>query len=368
MAKAVRKQNSKVAAAAVPKPPASASPKKSGTSTSTSAKGKLKPKSEAPVKAAVKSKSTKAPVSVKKAVAGKAEVSKAKKVQSPAKAATSPKKALAKAKAAPEVKEVEAPKPLKKAFVPQKPVHKILITQPKPDTDKSPYFELARKYKIDLEFFPFIRVEGVSGRDFRRQRVDISEFTAIIFTSRSAVDHFFRILDEMKVRVSQEMKYCCITEAVALYLQKFILYRKRKVFFSADGSTQGLLDVIGKHKNEKYIVPSSESGKNELIHYLTKHAIPFSEVTLFHTVSNDIATVMKQFMYDMIVFFSPFSVQTLLEHSPKFKQNGTIFGAFGPTTSKAVEDLGFRLDVKAPAPNAPSMVTALEQFLDALKK
>ena len=255
-----------------------------------------------------------------------------------------------------------------KSFVPDKPINKILITQPKPDTDKSPYFELARKYKLDLEFFPFIRVEGVSGRDFRRQKVDISDYTAIIFTSRSAVDHFFRILDEMKVRVSQEMKYCCITEAVALYLQKFILYRKRKVFFSADGSTQGLLDVIGKHKNERYVVPSSESGKNEINLFLIKHSIPFAEVTLFHTVSNDIASVMKKFMYDMIVFFSPFSVQTLLEHTPKFDQNGTIIGAFGPTTSKAVEELGFRLDVKAPAPNAPSMVTALEHFLEELKK
>ncbi len=206
-------------------------------------------------------------------------------------------------------------------------------------------------------------MEGVTGRDFRRQRVDISEYTAIIFTSRSAVDHFFRIMEEMKVKVSQEMKYCCITEAVALYLQKFILYRKRKVFFSADGSVQGLLDVIGKHKAEKYVLPTSDSGKNEIHTYLTKHNIPFAEVTLYHTVSNDIELIMKKDEYDMIVFFSPFSVQTLFAHDPKFKQNGTLIGAFGPTTSKAVEDSGLRLDVKAPAPNAPSMVTALEQYL-----
>ncbi|MEO6831398.1 MAG: uroporphyrinogen-III synthase [Chitinophagaceae bacterium] len=249
-----------------------------------------------------------------------------------------------------------------------KAVSRILITQPRPDSDRSPYFELAKKYNIDLDFFPFIRVEGVTGRDFRRQRVNVPNHTAIVFTSRSAVDHFFRILDEMKVRVSQEMKYCCITEAVALYLQKFILYRKRKVFFSADGSVQGLLDVIGKHKNEKYVVPTSETGKNEIGAYMTKHSIAFSEATLYRTISNDIDSVMKKFMYDMVVFFSPFSVQTLQEHTPTFKQNGTVFGAFGPITSKAIEDLGFRLDVKAPAPNAPSMVTALEQFLEAFKK
>lgn len=250
------------------------------------------------------------------------------------------------------------------ARVPVKKISRILITQPKPDTDKSPYFELARKFNLELEFHPFIRVEGVSGRDFRRQRVDIAEYSAIIFTSRSAVDHFFRILEEMKVKVSQEMKYCCITEAVALYLQKFILYRKRKVFFSADGSVQGLLDVIGKHKAEKYVLPTSDSGKNEIHSYLTKHSIPFAEVTLYHTVSNDITTVMKKHEYDMIVFFSPFSVQALFAQHPKFKQNGTLIGAFGPTTSKAVEDSGLTLDVKAPAPNAPSMVTALERYLE----
>jgi len=255
-----------------------------------------------------------------------------------------------------------------KAPAPIKQVNRILITQPKPDTDKSPYYELARKYNLHLEFHPFIRVEGVSGRDFRRQRVDITEYTAIIFTSRSAVDHFFRICEEMKVKVSQEMKYCCITEAVALYLQKFILYRKRKVFFSPDGSTQGLLDVIGKHKAEKYVLPTSDSGKNEIHSYLTKMNIPFAECTLYHTVSNDIGPVMKKDEFDMIVFFSPFSVQTLFSYDQEYNQNGTLIGAFGPTTAKAVEDSGLRLDVKAPAPNAPSMVAALERYLEVSNK
>ena len=164
------------------------------------------------------------------------------------------------------------------------------------------------------------------------------------------------------------MKYFCITEAVALYLQKFILYRKRKVFYSADGSTEGLLEVIAKHKtNEKFILPTSDNGKNDVNQFLTKNNIAFAEATLYRTVSNDIAPVMKD-GYDMIVFFSPFSVQTLFEHDPAFQQNGTLIGAFGPTTSKAIEESGLRLDVKAPAPNAPSMVSALENYLQDLKK
>lgn len=244
----------------------------------------------------------------------------------------------------------------------------ILITQPRPDTDKSPYFDLARKFNLKLEFHPFIRVEGLSGKEFRKQRVDINEYTAIIFTSRNAVDHFFRICEELKVKVSQEMKYFCITEAVALYLQKFILYRKRKVFFSADGSTEGLLEVIGKHKNnEKFILPTADNGKTDINQFLTKNKIEFAEATLYRTVSNDIAPVMQE-NFDLIVFFSPFSVQTLFEHDPAFKQNGMLIGAFGPSTSKAVEESGLRLDIKAPAPNAPSMVSALEKFLEENQK
>jgi len=244
----------------------------------------------------------------------------------------------------------------------------ILITQPRPESERSPYFDLAKKYDLKLDFHPFIRVEGLSGKEFRKQKVDINDYTAIIFNSRNAVDHFFRICEESKFKISQEMKYFCITEAVALYLQKFILYRKRKVFFSADGSTDGLLDVIGKHKsNEKFILPTSDNGKNDINQYLTKNNAAFAEVTLYRTISNDIASIMKA-CYDMILFFSPFSVHTLFENNPKFKQNGTLIGAFGPTTSKAVEESGLRLDVKAPAPNSPSMVAALENFLKEKKK
>ena len=244
----------------------------------------------------------------------------------------------------------------------------ILITQPRPETEKSPYFDLAKKFDIKVDFHAFIRVEGLTGKEFRKQKVDITEYTAIIFTSRSAVDHFFRICEELKVKVSQDMKYFCITEAVALYLQKFILYRKRKVFFSADGSTAGLLEIIGKHKtNEKFILPLSDTVKNDIAQYLIKFNIKYAEAALYRTVSNDITEVMQS-PYDVIVFFSPFSVQTLFDHDPEFKQNGTLIGAFGPTTSKAVEENGLRLDIKAPAPNTPSMVSALENFLSELNK
>jgi len=247
-------------------------------------------------------------------------------------------------------------------------IDSILITQPRPETEKSPYFDLAKKYNVKLAFHPFIHVEGMSGKDFRKQRVDIGEHTAIIFTSRNAIDNFFRICEELKVKVSQDMKYFCITEAVALYLQKFILYRKRKVFFSADGSTEGLLEVIAKHKNnERFILPKADNGKMDIAQYMEKNGVQFSEVTLYRMVSNDIDPIMKD-NYDMIVFFSPFSVSTLFEHNPGYKQNGTLIGAFGPTTSKAIEDAGLRLDIKAPAPNSPSMVAALEKFLDEKNK
>jgi uroporphyrinogen-III synthase len=247
-------------------------------------------------------------------------------------------------------------------------INNILITQPRPETDKSPYFDLAKKFDVKIDFHPFIRVEGLSGKEFRKQKVDITEHTAMILTSRSAVDHFFRICEELKVKVSQDMKYFCITEAVALYLQKFILYRKRKVFFSADGSTAGLLEIIGKHKtNEKFILPLSDSGKNDIAQYMIKHNVKYAEAALYRTVSNDITEVMQS-SYDIIVFFSPYSVQTLFDHSPEFSQKSTLIGAFGPTTSKAVEDHGLRLDIKAPATNAPSMVAALDSYLTEIKK
>jgi uroporphyrinogen-III synthase len=246
-------------------------------------------------------------------------------------------------------------------------ISRVLVTQPRPVTDKSPYFDLAKKYGLELDFHPFIKVEGIDGKEFRKQKIDIAEYTAIIFASRKAIDHFFRICEELKIKVSQDMKYFCSTEAVALYLQKFILYRKRKVFFSADGSADGLLEVIAKHKNnEKFIVPTSDNGKNEIALYLAAEGANYIEATLFKTLSNDIMPVMKN-SYDVILFYSPNSVQILFDNIPGYQQNGTMIGAFGPTTSKAIEDAGLTLNIKAPAPNAPSMIAALEMFLEDRK-
>src|SRR5690242_5810456 len=251
----------------------------------------------------------------------------------------------------------------------RKKIASILISQPKPDAEKSPYFDLAKKFAVKLDFFPFIRVEGVTAKDFRKQKIDIQQYTAVIFTSRHSVDHFFRICEEMKVKVSQDCKYFCITETVALYLQKFILYRKRKVFFGADGSMKNLLEVIARHKDEKFLQPCSDVGKdNPIASWMKENNCEHASAVLYRTVCNDIRNIMTQQVYDMIVFFTPTGVRSLFENFPDFKQNGTFIGAFGPTTSQAVEEAGLRLDVKAPLPQAPSMVTALEQYLNTVNK
>ena len=255
-----------------------------------------------------------------------------------------------------------------KKIVASKQVKKVLITQPKPDGVKSPYFDLATKYGLALDFHPFIVVEGIPAKDFRKQKVDIASYSAVIFTSRNTIDHFFRICDEMKVTVSQETKYFCITEAVALYLQKFILYRKRKVFYGADGVNKSLFDVINKHKdNEKFLYPCSESFDSEITNWLKNHSCEFATPVLYKIISNDIKDVIAR-DYDIICFFTPGGVKSLMENFPKFKQNGTKIGAFGANTFKAAEDAGLTLDIKAPLPQAPSMISALDNFLSSVKK
>src|SRR3954447_15980006 len=242
---------------------------------------------------------------------------------------------------------------------------KILITQPKPENDRSPYFELARKYNIDLVFHPFIRLEGIPAKEFRRQKIDICYYSAVIFTSRNAIDHFFRVCEEMKVIVSQDTKYFCITEAVALYLQKFILYRKRKVFYGADGTNKSLFDVINKHKsNEKFLYVCSENQQDsEITGWLKSNGCDFSLAFMYRTASNDVRDLLNNTEYHVICFFTPSGVKSLFDNVPKFKQNGTVIGAFGNNTSKAIEDAGLKLEIKAPLPQAPSMVAALEKYL-----
>lgn len=249
-------------------------------------------------------------------------------------------------------------------------VRKILITQPRPENDKSPYFELARKYGLSLDFQPFIRLEGIPARDFRKQKIDIACHTAVIFTSRNAIDHFFRTCEEMKVSVSQDTKYFCITEAVALYLQKFILYRKRKVFYGADGANKGLFDVINKHKeNEKFLYPCSENQQDgDIVNWLKSHNCEFSTPFMYRTISNDIRETLTIHEYDLICFFTPSGVKSLFDNFPGFTQNGTCLGAFGSNTSRAIEEAGLTLHIKAPQPQSPSMVSALEKFLAELAR
>ena len=257
-----------------------------------------------------------------------------------------------------------------KAETPPKSMKRILITQPKPDSDKSPYFELSRKYNVTLEFQPFIRLEGIPAREFRKQKIEVQNFTGVIFTSRNAIDHFFRICEEMKVSVSQDTKYFCITEAVALYLQKFILYRKRKVFYGADGTNKSMFDVINKHKgNEKFLYVCSENQQdNEIVNWLKNNNCEYSLAFMYRTQSNDVKDLLSKTEYDVICFFTPSGVKSLFDNFPKYQQNGTVIGTFGNNTSKAAEDAGLKLDIKAPQPQAPSMVAALEQFLSGKKK
>src|SRR6478752_1578287 len=251
-----------------------------------------------------------------------------------------------------------------------KAIKKILITQPKPETEKSPYFELAKRHNVELDFHPFIKLEGIPAKEFRKQKVDISQYTAVIFTSRNAIDHFFRTCEEMKVSVSQDTKYFCITEAVALYLQKFILYRKRKVFYGADGSNKSMFDVINKHKeNEKLLYVCSENQQdNEIVNWLKNNQCEYQLAFMYRSVSNDVKPVMDKQEFDVICFFTPSGVKSLFDNYPSFNQNGTFIGAFGSNTIKAIEDAGLNVQIKAPAPQAPSMIAALDIFLSEKSK
>jgi uroporphyrinogen-III synthase len=219
-----------------------------------------------------------------------------------------------------------------------------------------------------MEFFPFIRLEPIPCKEFRKQKIEIAEYSSVIFTSRNAIDHFFRICEEMKLNISQDTKYFCITEAVALYLQKFILYRKRKVFYGADGTNKSLFDVMNKHKeNEKFLYPCSENQQdNEIVNWLKNNKCEFQTPFMYRTISND-ASKLDAHNFDVICFFTPSGVRSLFDNFPAYTQNGTFIGAFGSNTSKAIQEAGLQLHIKAPEPQVPSMIAALEKFL-ATKK
>ena len=252
-----------------------------------------------------------------------------------------------------------------KAGLQAKAMKKILITQPKPDSEKNPYFELSRKFNVELDFHPLINLEPISAKEFRKQKVEIQNYSAVIFTSRNAIDHFFRTCEELKLNVSQDTKYFCITEAVALFLQKFILYRKRKVFYGLDGTNKSMFDVINKHKcNEKLLYVCSENQQdNDICSWLKTNNCEYALGFMYRTESNDIREILDANTYDIICFFTPSGIKSLFDNIPEFKQNGTIIGAFGSNTSKAAEEAGLKPEIIAPQPKAPSMVSALELFL-----
>jgi uroporphyrinogen-III synthase len=240
-------------------------------------------------------------------------------------------------------------------------IKKILVSQPAPENGKSPYFELADNNNLLVDFRPFIHVEGVPSKEFRQHRIDILEHSAVIFTSKTAVDHFFRICEELRVTVPDNMKYFCISESTAYYLQKYIVYRKRKIFYG-NGIFSDLMDLINKHRDEKYLVPLSDIHKEEIPKTLTNQKIKYSKAILYRTVCSDLSDL-SLLNYDMLVFFSPSGIKSLQQNFPDFQQNSIKIASFGTTTAKAVKEAGLRLDVKAPMPEAPSMTMALEQYI-----
>ncbi|CCX48070.1 MAG: uroporphyrinogen-III synthase [Muribaculaceae bacterium] len=242
-------------------------------------------------------------------------------------------------------------------------VKKVLVSQPKPSSDKSPYYEIAEKYGVQIEFRPFIKVEGLSAKEFRQSKISISDFTAIIFTARTAIDHFFRLCEEMRVNIPDTMKYFCTTEAIALYLQKYIPYRKRKIFHGLTGHLDDpqLVASLVKHKKEKFIFAVSDV-HNDDANILDANNINYTKAVMYRTVSNDFGPD-EPFDYDMLLFFSPAGITSLLKNFPKFEQNDIRIGCFGASTAQAVKDAGLRLDIEAPSVKAPSMTAALDNYL-----
>ena len=243
-------------------------------------------------------------------------------------------------------------------------IKKILVSQPKPASEKSPYYDIAEKFDVELVFRPFIKVEGMTAKEFRTQRVNILDYTAIVFTSRHAIDHFFTLAKELRVAIPEDMKYFCVTETIALYIQKYVQYRKRKVFFGSTGRVDDLLPTMVKHKTEKYLVPMSDVHNDSLTLLLDSKKLNHKEVVMYKTVSNDFTPdEVASFDYDMLIFFSPSGIESLTKNFPDFKQDKIAIATFGPSTAKAAKDAGLRLDIEAPSEKYPSMTGALQHFL-----
>lgn len=247
-----------------------------------------------------------------------------------------------------------------------KKINKVLVSQPEPSDKKSPYFQLGERYGVDIDFRQFIKVEEVSFKEFRKEKIEILDHTAIILTSRNAVDHFFNICTEGKIEVPADMKYFCINEQTSNYLQKYIVIRKRKIF-TGQRTELDLLDVLKKHPKEKYLFPCSEQRKDLIPNFLKENEYTFNEAVIYRTVSADLSDL-AEINYDVIAFFSPSGITSLLKNFPTFQQNGTRIAAFGPTTQKAVLDAGLILDIEVPLPEAPSMTGALDLYIKKVNK
>lgn len=248
----------------------------------------------------------------------------------------------------------------------QKEVKSLLVSQPKPSDPKSPYYKLADKYGIKVDFRPFIQVDPIPAKEFRKQKVDILKHTAIIFTSRNAVDHFFAICNDLKVDIPADMKYFCISEQTANYLQKYIVVRKRKIF-TGSRTAEDLIEILKKHKNEKYLFPCSNIRKDDIPKFLEDSGYEFSEAIIYETVASDLSDL-DDVYYDIIAFYSPSGINSLFVNFPDYKQKDTRIAVFGPTTAKAATDADLVLDVEAPQPNAPSMTGALELYIKKANK
>ncbi len=240
-------------------------------------------------------------------------------------------------------------------------IKKILVSQPAPTSNKSPYHDLAEKTNVKIDFRPFIKVESISPKDFRKQKVNILNHSAAIFTSKTSIDHFFEMAKALRISIPDSMKYFCISEAAAFYLQKYIVYRKRKIFYGKR-TFDDLVSAILKHKNEKFLLPLSEVHKKEIPEKLTKLNINYSKAILYKTVSCNLSDLSCE-EYDILVFFSPLGIKSLFSNFPDFAQNGTRIASFGKATARAVKEAGLRLDIEAPKINAPSMSMALEMYI-----
>lgn len=243
-------------------------------------------------------------------------------------------------------------------------IKKILVSQPKPSSEKSPYYEIADKYGVDIVFRPFIKVEGLSAKEFRQSKINISDFTAVIFTARTAIDHFFRLCEELRISIPDTMKYFCTTESIALYLQKYIVYRKRKIFHGTTGKLDDLIPALTKHNKEKFLYAVSDVHNGDTSVF-DKCKIDYTTAVMYRTVSNDFSED-EPFDYDMLIFFSPSGIDSLLKNFPDFKQDNVKIGCLGAATAKAVKDAGLRVDIEAPSPAVPSMTAAIDNYLKTM--